>query len=60
MGELVGLAPGGAREALFDRKLEVDWAGREGFAQVALLAGVPIIPVFTVCVPRLMISRRLY
>ena len=46
-GELVGLAPGGAREALFDDNYSVSWGQRAGFAKVALLTKSPIIPIFT-------------
>ena len=38
-GEIMGVAVGGAREALFDREYSVDWGHREGFAKVALLTG---------------------
>ena len=48
-GELVGVAPGGVREAIsgprHDYKLM--WKDRKGFAKVALDAGVPVIPGFT-------------
>ena len=33
-GELVGVAPGGARECLFDHDLSVMWNERVGFAKV--------------------------
>ena len=39
-GHLVGVAPGGAREACFDYNCSVDWGHRRGFAKVALLAGL--------------------
>ena len=38
-GEIMGVAVGGAREALFDSDYSVDWGQREGFAKVALLTG---------------------
>ena len=38
-GEIMGVAVGGAREALFDWDYSVDWGHREGFAKVALLTG---------------------
>ena len=38
-GEVLGVAVGGAREALFDRDYSVDWGHRDGFAKVALLTG---------------------
>jgi len=46
-GELLGVAPGGSREALFDDRYSADWGNRTGFAKVALLTGAPIIPIFT-------------
>merc|ERR1712176_341496 len=47
-GELVGVAPGGAYEALFcDSSYSVMWKSRLGFAHAALMANKPIIPVFT-------------
>eukprot|EP00091_Calanus_sinicus_P005292 TRINITY_DN15728_c0_g1_i1.p1 TRINITY_DN15728_c0_g1~~TRINITY_DN15728_c0_g1_i1.p1 ORF type:complete len:275 (-),score=61.12 TRINITY_DN15728_c0_g1_i1:443-1267(-) len=46
-GELVGIAPGGSREALFDDSYSVFWGERVGFAKVASLTQTPIIPVFT-------------
>ena len=47
-GNLLGLAPGGAREAqLSTPNYEIMWGNRIGFARVAQEAGVPIIPVFT-------------
>ena len=33
-GELMGVAVGGAREALFDSDYSADWGGRAGFAKV--------------------------
>ena len=38
-GEIMGVAVGGAREALFDWDYSVDWGQRDGFAKVALLTG---------------------
>jgi len=47
-GSLLGIAPGGAREAYFgDSSYPILWGSRQGFATVAIAAGVPIIPVFT-------------
>jgi len=46
-GELVGVAPGGGRECLFDSNCSVMWNNRTGFAKVAGLTQVPIIPVYT-------------
>jgi 1-acyl-sn-glycerol-3-phosphate acyltransferase len=48
-GNLVGVAPGGVREALAgrDEHYRVLWGERIGFAHVAREAGVPIIPIFT-------------
>ena len=44
-GDLLGLGPGGMREALRSsrRKYEFDWEGRMGFVWVALQAGAPIV-----------------
>ena len=38
-GEIMGVAVGGAREALFDWDYSVDWGTRNGFSKVALLTG---------------------
>ncbi|XP_077208518.1 DGAT1/2-independent enzyme synthesizing storage lipids-like [Paroedura picta] len=47
-GHLVGLSPGGVREALFsDHSYNLLWCKRKGFAEVALNAKVPIIPMHT-------------
>jgi len=46
-GEIMGVAVGGAREALFDWDYSVDWGTRNGFSKVALLTGAPVIPIFT-------------
>ncbi|KAK7945300.1 hypothetical protein WMY93_001028 [Mugilogobius chulae] len=47
-GHLLGISPGGVREALFsDETYHLHWGKRRGFAQVALDAQVPIIPMFT-------------
>ncbi|KAF7246262.1 Transmembrane protein 68 [Varanus komodoensis] len=45
---LLGVSPGGTREALFsDENYKMIWAKRIGFAQLAIDAKVPIIPMFT-------------
>ncbi|XP_067409872.1 DGAT1/2-independent enzyme synthesizing storage lipids-like isoform X3 [Emydura macquarii macquarii] len=47
-GHLVAISPGGVREALFsDETYVLLWGNRTGFAQVAIDAKVPIIPMFT-------------
>ncbi|XP_078396626.1 DGAT1/2-independent enzyme synthesizing storage lipids isoform X4 [Cetorhinus maximus] len=47
-GHLLAISPGGVREALFsDETYGIFWRGRKGFAQVAIDAQVPIIPMFT-------------
>lgn len=47
-GHLLGISPGGLREALFsDETYPLLWGKRKGFAQVAIDAQVPIIPMFT-------------
>uniref|UniRef100_A0A8C0GGS2 Transmembrane protein 68 n=1 Tax=Chelonoidis abingdonii TaxID=106734 RepID=A0A8C0GGS2_CHEAB len=47
-GHLVAVSPGGVREALFsDETYVLVWGNRTGFAQVAIDAKVPIIPMFT-------------
>ncbi|NWX46094.1 TMM68 protein, partial [Steatornis caripensis] len=47
-GYLVSISPGGVREALFsDESYQLMWENRKGFAQVALDAKVPIIPMYT-------------
>ncbi|KAM6349906.1 TMM68 protein, partial [Podargus strigoides] len=47
-GCLLAIAPGGVREALFsDEMYTIMWGNRKGFAQVAIDAKVPIIPMFT-------------
>ncbi|XP_020668631.3 DGAT1/2-independent enzyme synthesizing storage lipids [Pogona vitticeps] len=47
-GNLVGIAPGGLREQNYgDHTYKLVWGKRKGFAQVAIDAKVPIIPVFT-------------
>ncbi|KAM6087141.1 DGAT1/2-independent enzyme synthesizing storage lipids-like isoform 3-T3 [Chlamydotis macqueenii] len=47
-GHLVSVSPGGVREALFsDESYQLVWGNRKGFAQVALEAKVPIIPMYT-------------
>ncbi|KAG8442045.1 hypothetical protein GDO86_011004 [Hymenochirus boettgeri] len=47
-GHLLAISPGGVREALFsDENYILVWGKRSGFAQVAIDAQVPIIPMFT-------------
>ncbi|KAM4687365.1 DGAT1/2-independent enzyme synthesizing storage lipids isoform 1-T3 [Discoglossus pictus] len=47
-GHLLAISPGGVREALFsDESYVIMWGKRTGFAQVAIDAKVPIIPMFT-------------
>ncbi|KYO26092.1 hypothetical protein Y1Q_0003847 [Alligator mississippiensis] len=47
-GRVVAVAPGGAREALFsDETYKLVWAHHKGFAQLAIDARVPIIPMYT-------------
>ncbi|XP_063075120.1 transmembrane protein 68 [Engraulis encrasicolus] len=47
-GHLLAISPGGVREALFsDETYPLLWGRRKGFAQVAIDAKVPIIPMFT-------------
>ncbi|ESN93626.1 hypothetical protein HELRODRAFT_157832 [Helobdella robusta] len=47
-GNLMAIAPGGVREALFgDEYYNLLWANRKGFAKVIKEAGVPVIPMFT-------------
>ncbi|NXC41596.1 TMM68 protein, partial [Penelope pileata] len=47
-GYLVSISPGGVREALFsDESYQLIWGNRKGFAQIALDAKVPIIPMYT-------------
>nr|XP_005993495.1 PREDICTED: transmembrane protein 68 isoform X2 [Latimeria chalumnae] len=47
-GHLLAISPGGVREALFsDESYSILWGSRKGFAQVAIDAKVPIIPMFT-------------
>ncbi|XP_066480509.1 DGAT1/2-independent enzyme synthesizing storage lipids-like [Tiliqua scincoides] len=47
-GYLLGVLPGGVREALFsDDNYSLLWGRRSGFAHVARDAKVPIIPMFT-------------
>ena len=47
-GHLVGVSPGGVREAIAGtaNSYQLVWGDRMGFAAVALEAGVPIIPAF--------------
>jgi 1-acyl-sn-glycerol-3-phosphate acyltransferase len=46
-GDLLGIAPGGMKEALRgpDQRYSYDWSRRKGFAHVAMKAGVPVVPV---------------
>ncbi|KAF4076842.1 hypothetical protein AMELA_G00219820 [Ameiurus melas] len=47
-GHLLGISPGGVREALFsDETYTLLWGKRKGFAQVAIDSKVPVIPMFT-------------
>ncbi|XP_068956048.1 DGAT1/2-independent enzyme synthesizing storage lipids [Petaurus breviceps papuanus] len=47
-GHLLAISPGGVREALLsDETYSIIWGDRKGFAQVAIDAKVPIIPMFT-------------
>ena len=46
-GAIIGVAPGGSREALFDDSYEVLWENRVGFAKVASFTQSPIIPIFS-------------
>nr|XP_020651639.1 transmembrane protein 68-like [Pogona vitticeps] len=47
-GHLLGISPGGVREALFsDESYRLIWHKRKGFAQLAVEAKVPIIPMYT-------------
>ena len=46
-GQLVGVSPGGARECLFDHSCDLMWSKRTGFAKVARLTQVPVIPIYT-------------
>jgi len=46
-GYLVGVAPGGARECMFDDSYNLMWGKRDGFAKVAVFTRAPIIPIFT-------------
>ncbi|KAL3869897.1 hypothetical protein ACJMK2_042523 [Sinanodonta woodiana] len=47
-GHLLGIAPGGVREALFgDETYPIIWGKRMGFAKVAVQTNVPVYPVFT-------------
>nr|XP_034958037.1 transmembrane protein 68-like [Zootoca vivipara] len=43
----MGISPGGGREANFSNDYSLMWGKRTGFAQIALEAKVPIIPIFT-------------
>jgi len=46
--ELVAICPGGMREMFFsDENYTLLWNKRKGFAKIATLAKVPVIPVFT-------------
>jgi 1-acyl-sn-glycerol-3-phosphate acyltransferase len=44
-GELIGVAPGGMREALrpADERFQLRWQGRTGFVRLALATGAPIV-----------------
>jgi 1-acyl-sn-glycerol-3-phosphate acyltransferase len=47
LGEAVFVLPGGANESFYLKaeKYALKWEGRTGFAQMAIEAGVPIVPV---------------
>ncbi|XP_059891367.1 DGAT1/2-independent enzyme synthesizing storage lipids isoform X2 [Delphinus delphis] len=46
--KIPAISPGGVREALIsDETYNIVWGNRKGFAQVAIDAKVPIIPMFT-------------
>ncbi|WP_324193650.1 lysophospholipid acyltransferase family protein [Nocardia otitidiscaviarum] len=46
-GEIVAVFPGGGREAMSGKheKYVLNWKGRTGFAQMAIEAGAPIVPM---------------
>lgn len=48
-GHIVGVSPGGTKEAISGNKnhYQLVWGGRKGFAELAIQAQVPIIPGFT-------------
>ncbi|XP_026526063.1 transmembrane protein 68-like [Notechis scutatus] len=47
-GDWLAISPGGTREAIFsDKTYKMLWGKRKGFANIALEARVPIIPMFT-------------
>ncbi|XP_060133805.1 monoacylglycerol/Diacylglycerol O-acyltransferase isoform X1 [Zootoca vivipara] len=46
-GHLLGISPGGAREAMYSHDYSFMWGKRTGFARAAMEAKVPIIPIFT-------------
>uniref|UniRef100_A0A8D0DLS8 Transmembrane protein 68 n=1 Tax=Salvator merianae TaxID=96440 RepID=A0A8D0DLS8_SALMN len=47
-GNVLAISPGGLREALFSNEnYTLIWGSRKGFAQVAIDAKVPIVPMFT-------------
>ncbi|XP_067929542.1 DGAT1/2-independent enzyme synthesizing storage lipids-like [Watersipora subatra] len=46
-GNIVAIAPGGIREALFSHNYDLLWNKRLGFAKVAIASKAPIIPIFT-------------
>ncbi|GMR48662.1 hypothetical protein PMAYCL1PPCAC_18857 [Pristionchus mayeri] len=48
-GNLLSIAPGGVREALFSdpRLYDIMWSKRMGFAKVVLASQAPVIPMFT-------------
>jgi 1-acyl-sn-glycerol-3-phosphate acyltransferase len=57
-GTLIGVSPGGVREAISGSKnhYKLKWGDRMGFARIAVEAGVPIIPGFTQNVESLYLS----
>ncbi|XP_070798390.1 DGAT1/2-independent enzyme synthesizing storage lipids-like [Pituophis catenifer annectens] len=47
-GQLMGVAPGGVREQNYgNNHYKLIWGKRKGFAQIAIDAKVPVIPLFT-------------
>lgn len=46
-GNVLGISPGGVREAFFGQSYQLVWKDRLGFARVAIEAQVPVVPMFT-------------